>query len=125
VDNILALNDMMTQGQLASLAAREDVQLKTRIPLHLHERVFEVSVARRAGQKERQLMAPIQVAARSCPAHHAISGYSLCMLNAKGRCRWQSKERDICTFYRGTEAGYTAGRSLVLDDSDSWYFVWR
>ena len=38
-----ALNDMVTQGQLASLAAREDVKLRTCIPLHLHDRVFEVS----------------------------------------------------------------------------------
>lgn len=37
------LNDLVTQGQLASLAAREDVKLRTRIPLHLHDRVFEVS----------------------------------------------------------------------------------
>jgi len=38
-----ALNDMVTQGQLASLAAREDVKLRTRIPLHMHDHVFEAS----------------------------------------------------------------------------------
>jgi hypothetical protein len=41
-----ALNDMVTQGQLASLAAREDVKLRTNVPLHLHDHSFKVSLER-------------------------------------------------------------------------------
>lgn len=101
-----ALNDMVTQGQLASLAAREDVKLRTRVPLLLRDNHFEATT-------------------RSCPPHHAISSYTLTMCNARGKCRWHSGRRDVCTYLRGTNSGYTNGRSVILDDTDPWtWFNW-